>query len=955
MKKRKNEAARVTAGRRRKKPADEVADTPETRALAERLIRLHTEVAVLRERAESMDDVSALRRAVELLEQAVALTPVESARHGMTVVDLCNAMGSLYQRTGEIAVIQRGGKVLFHWLNTIPVEDWRYPLYVLAGGVLSYREAITTGSEADEDAAINALEGVQAFVHPGSGVYCTACTYLSDLLLIRYRRTWNLKDLAESLSYSAEVIQMPRAMQGERRLSSKLFGQALIHRYELLRSVSDLDDAIQMSEMVLDDDLSRKEKAAFCSIMATALRYRFNEIGNQADLDKAIDCYPYVMQESVGDEQRAVSMDRYAIGLTDRYLLTNNLADLDNAIASSLAGLNLLPDKSPHQTMILANLGTRLFIRYAATRDRADLAEVVALERRNLELTTANLELLEQLHLMLAQALLNLAVTSSMPADLIQNALDHFASARQLNDTPVRQQITPGLLARQTTLSVVDMEVGALLWLSEIDPTKAPELLRRVLQVGEAAKSWVLAIDMARRPLPRPADVPEELFVDEELWLAELGALDNSEITGIQWEQQINLSSRRDSLQRRINAVWAEIAGTSPGGARYVQMRQSPDQAWLDSLHQRDRNIAFLSLLPVRDFRTGNILMGSGIVVLGILPGMPAPFVIAANSLVDPVPAAARQFEAEVPGDGGLGVRLETWHRPLEGLLGGQTPAPLKQARTLVVSPSRDGHNLPWNLVMQRVGWRAEGGTHLPVVTLPTLAILAPMPAPNEGNGSEVNQPLPQRMPYHFPQSLEEAIEGGYRAAMQSWSGPFVVGNPTSDLPSTETEARAVAALLGVNPLIGSEVSKETVLGALSEAPIIHLAAHAWFDETDALESAVVLADGTISARELVSSFSQAELVVLSACEGGVANRVIGGEITGLAHALLRTGARTIVAALWPVDDDATAFLMTAFYRARQSGVDEATALAQAMQSTSEQPLWKHPYFWSGFVLMQGE
>ncbi len=937
------------------KPATEELDTPGARARIERIQRLETEAAALLGQAESTHDVAAIRRAVELLEQVVELVPVESARHGMAVMDLCNALGSLYQRTGEVAALQRGGQVLVHWLNTIPANDWRYALYILAGGVLAYRKAITTQLEPDEDEAIKVLESARALVKPGAGVSCTASTYLTDLLRIRYQRTWNLKDLDTSLNYALEVIEAPRAMQWERRQSTQSFVRAMVHRYGALRSVSDLDAAIQVSEMVLNEDLSRNEKAGFYALMATALRSRFKAISSQADLDRAIDCYQHVIQESVDDEGRAIGMDSYANGLTDRYLLTHDVADLDHAIASSRAGLKLLPDKSPSQSLILANLGTSLFIRYGVTRNRADLAEVIALERRGLELGTDIPVLLEQMHLMLAQALLNLAVTSPSPDALIRDALDHFASARQLNDMPGRQQIIPGLLARERTLPVVDMEVGALMWLSEIDPANAPELLRRALQVGEAAKSWALATEMVRRPLPRPADVPEKLFEQERFWLGQLSSHDNLELGGIQWKQRVHLSSRRESIQRTLNSVWAEIARSSPGGARYVQMRQSRDQGWMDSLHQRDRNTAFLSLLPVRDVRGGNILKAEGIVVLGIMAGTPAPFVVAANSLIDPVPAAARQFEAEVPGDGGLGLRLETWHRSLKALLGGQTPAPLKHARTLVVSPSRDGQNLPWSLVMQRVGWCAEDGTHLSVVTLPTLEILAPRPAPKEGNGSELNQPLPKRMPVSLPQTMEEAFQKIMRMATPSWSGPLVVGNPTGDLPAAETEARDVAALLGVKPLIGSEVAKEIVLSALYEAPIIHLAAHAWFDETDELGSAIAVADGNIPARELVSSYSKATLVVLSSCEGGLANRVIGGEVTGLSHALLRTGARTIVASLWSVDDDATAFLMTAFYRARQSGVDEPTALAQAMQTTSEQPLWRHPYFWSGFVLMQGE
>jgi len=209
-------------------------------------------------------------------------------------------------------------------------------------------------------------------------------------------------------------------------------------------------------------------------------------------------------------------------------------------------------------------------------------------------------------------------------------------------------------------------------------------------------------------------------------------------------------------------------------------------------------------------------------------------------------------------------------------------------------------------------------------------------------------------MMYAEPHTVDEALNQVLRMA-QGFSGPLVVGDPTADLPAAEKEARAVADVLGVKPLIGPEATTETVLRAIYDAPIIHLAAHAWFDEVDPLESRILVADGTISARDLVGSYCKAELVVLSSCEGGVASRVIGGEVSGLGHALLRVGARAVLASLWPVDDDATAFLMGAFYRARLPGVSDVAALAQAMRATSEQPLWRHPYFWSGFVLMQGE
>ena len=73
----------------------------------------------------------------------------------------------------------------------------------------------------------------------------------------------------------------------------------------------------------------------------------------------------------------------------------------------------------------------------------------------------------------------------------------------------------------------------------------------------------------------------------------------------------------------------------------------------------------------------------------------------------------------------------------------------------------------------------------------------------------------------------------------------------------------------------------------------------------------------------------------------------------GLATALLLAGVRSVVASLWPVDDAATAFLMTGFYKALQTGLDVPEALASATQMVRQQPGWDDPYYWAGFVTFQ--
>jgi CHAT domain-containing protein len=181
----------------------------------------------------------------------------------------------------------------------------------------------------------------------------------------------------------------------------------------------------------------------------------------------------------------------------------------------------------------------------------------------------------------------------------------------------------------------------------------------------------------------------------------------------------------------------------------------------------------------------------------------------------------------------------------------------------------------------------------------------------------------------------------------------LVVGNPLGDLEYAETEARGVAAMLGTRPLLREQATKCKVQATLSEATVIHLAAHARFNPASPLDSGVVLASEEIlTAYEVMDQRLQADLLILSACETGMAQSLGGDELASLGQAFLQAGARSVIVSLWNVNDSATAALMKSFYEGRRAGVDKAQALSQAMTQIREQEKWRHPYYWGAFVLM---
>ena len=136
--------------------------------------------------------------------------------------------------------------------------------------------------------------------------------------------------------------------------------------------------------------------------------------------------------------------------------------------------------------------------------------------------------------------------------------------------------------------------------------------------------------------------------------------------------------------------------------------------------------------------------------------------------------------------------------------------------------------------------------------------------------------------------------------------------------------------------------------------------------------------DGILTAEEISSlDLGGCELAVLSACETGL-GRTAGGEgLLGLQRAFQSAGAKTVVASLWSVPDEATRLLMVRFYEnlwQRKLGKVEALREAQLwmLHHGHEQPAVQRkmaarglerlaapgqqsktmpPYFWAAFVL----
>ncbi len=189
-------------------------------------------------------------------------------------------------------------------------------------------------------------------------------------------------------------------------------------------------------------------------------------------------------------------------------------------------------------------------------------------------------------------------------------------------------------------------------------------------------------------------------------------------------------------------------------------------------------------------------------------------------------------------------------------------------------------------------------------------------------------------------------------------------------LPATHREAEAIRDLAPAGKVkldLGLDATRDAVLaGSLRGFRVLHFATHAVADTENPQMSGLVLSqvdaeghprEGFLGLSDIYDLNLDADLVVLSGCRTALGKEVRGEGLIGLTRAFQYAGVPRVVASLWPVEDRATAKLMTRFYQAMWRGrnpLTPAAALREAQRWLRQDPRYKAPHSWAGFVF-QGD
>ena len=199
-------------------------------------------------------------------------------------------------------------------------------------------------------------------------------------------------------------------------------------------------------------------------------------------------------------------------------------------------------------------------------------------------------------------------------------------------------------------------------------------------------------------------------------------------------------------------------------------------------------------------------------------------------------------------------------------------------------------------------------------------------------------------------------------------TGVLLVGNPClrelkkplDDLPFAQKEVEMIASFFNTRPLTGREATKAEVMKRMPSVGLIHIAAHG-----NARTGEIVLSpnpgwaskfpqrkDYILKMSDVQAAYLRARLVVLSCAHSG-RGRILKGEgVVGIARAFLSAGARSVLVALWAIDDEATMVFMKSFYQLLREGKTASAAVHQSMKSLRESEEFSEMKYWAPFQLI---
>lgn len=176
-------------------------------------------------------------------------------------------------------------------------------------------------------------------------------------------------------------------------------------------------------------------------------------------------------------------------------------------------------------------------------------------------------------------------------------------------------------------------------------------------------------------------------------------------------------------------------------------------------------------------------------------------------------------------------------------------------------------------------------------------------------------------------------------------------------LPDVAMELDNIQQAYGGTVLKDAAFRLQAMGDSMKQKPyrIVHIASHGQFNNNPSKTFLLTYDDKlTMDILERYISAGKyrnepVELLTLSACQTAAGD---DKAALGLAGVAVKAGARSALASLWFINDQASSQLVSGFYRHLQQHDSKARALQQAQLSLLNDPRYKHASYWAAFMII---
>lgn len=264
----------------------------------------------LRERAERLDTVADLHRAVELTESAIRAVPAGHPERALCLTHLSAALTSRYVRLGKAADLQEADRVGREALRELrpatPPHDRAAVLTNL--GVALRRVYERSGASADLDEAIEVLRMAVEAAAPGSDGAGRAAANLCLVLSASHDRNGAVQELDEAIDAGRLAVQAWRRGHVRRAGALTNLAAVLLERSQLQERRGDADEAIRCCQEALAATPDSHPARSTCLLGLSMAHITRSLLTRSAtDLAEAIDAAESALRATPEDDPRRVS------------------------------------------------------------------------------------------------------------------------------------------------------------------------------------------------------------------------------------------------------------------------------------------------------------------------------------------------------------------------------------------------------------------------------------------------------------------------------------------------------------------------------------------------------------------------------------------------------------------------------------------------------------------------